>query len=221
MAIYRSSLKTRKGLINAAGELAAEKGFHSVSTRAVAERAAQNIGSIHYHFGSKQKLFEAVVQQVAERWQQSPLEEALAGCDLLTRSGQAQALAIILRRQAELLFDKAAPAWHCRVIYQLMQSPDALQAVFRTAVVVPEREQVEKLLKQIDPDLTEQQIQAHFFVLTAPLLLHADYQKALLRRMGKAAYDDSYLETLLDICTRQTLLALGLPVLADEGLVTL
>ena len=94
MVVYRSSLKTRKGLINAAGELAAEKGFHSVSTRAVAERAQQNIGSIHYHFGSKQKLFEAVVLQVAERWQQSSLEEALAGCDLLTRPGQAHSWAI-------------------------------------------------------------------------------------------------------------------------------
>ena len=59
MATYETSIKTKEALINAAGELAAEKGFASVSTRAIALRADENVGSIHYHFGSKEKLFEA------------------------------------------------------------------------------------------------------------------------------------------------------------------
>ncbi|MCJ7600062.1 MAG: TetR/AcrR family transcriptional regulator, partial [Desulfobulbaceae bacterium] len=59
MATYETSLKTREALINAAGELAAEVGFASVSTRAIAVLAKENAGSIHYHFGSKEKLFEA------------------------------------------------------------------------------------------------------------------------------------------------------------------
>ncbi len=48
---------TRKKLIIAAGKLFAEKGYEGVSTRMIAEEAQVNLGGIHYHFGSKEKLY--------------------------------------------------------------------------------------------------------------------------------------------------------------------
>jgi AcrR family transcriptional regulator len=57
MATYETSLKTREALINAAGELAAEVGFASVSTRAIAVLAKENAGSIHYSLRQQGKTF--------------------------------------------------------------------------------------------------------------------------------------------------------------------
>lgn len=212
MAIYSTSEKTRQALVNAAGELAAELGFASVSTRAIATRAGENIGSIHYHFGGKQKLFEAVVAAVTVRWQNEPLDQVLADCDLTSRAGQAQAVALTLRRMARLLFDRTAPDWHCRVIYQLLQLPNPLQEAFREGVFEPDSRLIEKLLKRIAPGLSDKQVQIHFFVLMSPLILHADYQKALFRRMDITEYDEEYLHDLIDVCIRQALLLYGLPV---------
>lgn len=210
MATYRSSIKTRKSLIKAAGELVSEKGFNGVSTRAIARRARQNIGSIHYHFGSKLKLFEAVVGEVARRWQAVPAEDLLVDCDLTSRQGQAEAIRLIVKRISGLLFDPSSPGWHSRVIYQLAQSPEALKEVFRQAVAIPEQEQVKKVLRSIAPDLSDEQVLIHFYVLVAPLLLHADYQQPLLLRLKKPAYDSAYLKNLVDICIRQALLYFNL-----------
>ena len=63
MTTYSSGDSTKMKIINAAGELAAEVGFTNVTTRAVADRSGENIGSIHYHFGGKDGLFEAVIRE--------------------------------------------------------------------------------------------------------------------------------------------------------------
>lgn len=59
----RQGVETRRQLVKVAERLFAEQGIDGVSIRAV--NAAANLGaaSIHYHFGSKQKLIEAVVDE--------------------------------------------------------------------------------------------------------------------------------------------------------------
>jgi AcrR family transcriptional regulator len=52
-------------IINKAIELFAEKGFEGSSIRDLAARAEVNVAMINYYFGSKEKLFEAMVQQKA------------------------------------------------------------------------------------------------------------------------------------------------------------
>ena len=210
MAEYQTSIKTRQALIRATGELAAERGFNSVSIRAIATRARQNIGSIHYHFGTKQKLFAAVVEEVSQRWRDGRLESAFSSLDLTRRDDQACALATVIRRQADLLFDQSAPEWHCRVLYQLMQSPDALNETFRDAVAEPELRQIEMLIRTIAPHLNEAEVQIHLYVLIAPLLLHADYRKALLRKMGTDTYAREYIDNLVAVCIDQALRQFGL-----------
>lgn len=51
------SSDTKHKLIIAAGKLFSEKGYEGVSTRMIAEEANVNLGGIHYHFGSKEKLY--------------------------------------------------------------------------------------------------------------------------------------------------------------------
>ena len=53
MSEYAISHLTREKLINAAGELAAQHGYRNVSMRAIAARAGENLGSIHYHFRAR------------------------------------------------------------------------------------------------------------------------------------------------------------------------
>ena len=67
----RQGNETRKRLVKIAERLFAEQGVDAVSIRAVNAAAKLGAASIHYHFGSKEKLVEAVIldqgQRVTER----------------------------------------------------------------------------------------------------------------------------------------------------------
>lgn len=58
---------TRDRLIAVAIDLFGSKGFDAASTREIAAVAGTNIGSITYHFGSKEGLQEAAGHAIAER----------------------------------------------------------------------------------------------------------------------------------------------------------
>lgn len=52
---------TRAGLLEAAADQFARKGFHAVSTEAVADAADRTTGALYAHFGSKEGLLFALV----------------------------------------------------------------------------------------------------------------------------------------------------------------
>ena len=54
--------EARQRLLEAAGQLFAEKGFRLAGTREICRKAGTDIAAIHYHFGSKEKLYEAVLR---------------------------------------------------------------------------------------------------------------------------------------------------------------
>jgi len=56
--------QTRSALIEAAEELFANFGFDGVSIRQVNTKAGYAASSSHYHFGSKERLHEAVIQRL-------------------------------------------------------------------------------------------------------------------------------------------------------------
>jgi AcrR family transcriptional regulator len=57
---------TRGRLVQAARRIFAEKGFDAASVREITAAAAANLGAVNYHFGSKQGLYEAVLDAAIE-----------------------------------------------------------------------------------------------------------------------------------------------------------
>jgi len=57
-----SSTDTRERILRAALETFSELGFDGATTRAIATRADVNLGLLQYHFGGKQKLWQAAVE---------------------------------------------------------------------------------------------------------------------------------------------------------------
>ncbi len=78
---------TRARLIRTAGRLFARNGIDAVPVRAITDAAGVNTAAIHYHFGSKQGLVQAIIEDWAAelagrraRW----LDRLDAGADLRT-----------------------------------------------------------------------------------------------------------------------------------------
>ncbi|NET35346.1 MAG: TetR/AcrR family transcriptional regulator [Cyanothece sp. SIO1E1] len=56
---------TKEQIINVAERLFAERGFAGTTLRNVVSEAKVNLAAVHYHFGSKENLFRAVVARFA------------------------------------------------------------------------------------------------------------------------------------------------------------
>jgi TetR/AcrR family transcriptional regulator, regulator of cefoperazone and chloramphenicol sensitivity len=59
-----SSKQTQRRLLEAAGEVFAEYGFHSATTKEITDRAGASLASINYHFGDKAELYAAVIRGI-------------------------------------------------------------------------------------------------------------------------------------------------------------
>ncbi|MGK2925146.1 MAG: TetR/AcrR family transcriptional regulator [Lysobacterales bacterium] len=68
----------REGILDAAEDLFAKRGFAATSIREIADRVDVNAAMVHYYFGSKKKLLRAVMERVLE-----PMAGALANVEAL------------------------------------------------------------------------------------------------------------------------------------------
>ncbi len=216
MSTYSAGESTKKTIVNAAGELAGELGLDNVTTRGVAERAGENIGSIHYHFGGKDGLFEAVAQ------------DAIGACEkkVYTVVGQldesstpeefSRAIRIAVAGEIDDLFRSDRPHWHAQVIYQLLQRDDDLYQLLRRTLLDPSMDCLARLFRLIDPAMSDEDAFVYTCVTKMPVYAHASYMKAMLKRLGMKQYSESYLKRMEDILVRQTQLSLGLPLDGGE-----
>lgn len=58
---------TRASILEAAGRLFAERGYAEATSKAICERAGVNMAAVNYHFGSREGLYLAVLEDVHRR----------------------------------------------------------------------------------------------------------------------------------------------------------
>jgi AcrR family transcriptional regulator len=103
--------ETRNRIVNAAGQSFAQRGYLATTNKLVAAAAGVTQGAVHYHFGSKRGLFEAVCEQyyhmIIDRFQAAVSEPASVE---LVVAATLQASVEILRDQPWLAtFTSTAP----------------------------------------------------------------------------------------------------------------
>ena len=184
MATYETSVKTREALISAAGQLAAQLGFASVSIRAIARHANENVGSIHYHFGSKEKLFEAVVRTVLQIWKENSIGELLNKYDTDSPQGQAEAVRAIVHRNIALLFNREMPDWHCRVIFQVMRTEGPLREIFKNKLIIPSHAAVTELFRKINPAMDDKEAFLRILIMNTPIFFSCRSHGFFIGRSG-------------------------------------
>jgi AcrR family transcriptional regulator len=63
MSLKTAAVETRRRILDAAGEVFAEKGFRDATVREIVARAEANLAAVNYHFRDKEGLYAEVLQR--------------------------------------------------------------------------------------------------------------------------------------------------------------
>lgn len=105
--------RTRQRLIDATRALVADRGEDNVSLRAITEAAEANVAAVSYHFGSKDALVQAAIEQSVAQVLQQQVEG--------------------LRALAHPTLEQIAAAWVGPIVQAVAASPCPDQAFMRVA----------------------------------------------------------------------------------------
>lgn len=127
----RAQAETRQALLEAAGELFAEKGFRLASTREICRKAGTDIAAIHYHFGNKEKLYEAVL-----RYADSLLSDTVPGISDSSHRNREARLRDLVEWVLNQCFAQGQPAWRWRFIeHATVELTPSLEKFFQSRIL--------------------------------------------------------------------------------------
>jgi AcrR family transcriptional regulator len=125
--------ETRMRLLDAAGEIFSCKGFHAATVREITRAAKANVAAIHYHFGSKDRLYLAVLEHAhAEALRRFPPDLGLGAAATAEVRLYAYVRALLLR-----LAEKGRHAWLFRLMAREMADPTPQLAVVVERCLAP------------------------------------------------------------------------------------
>ncbi len=112
---------TRQHLLEAAGEVFAEVGFHSATVREICQRAGANVAAVNYHFRDKDGLYAAVLTESLRL----SLKKYPADMGLPPKATPEQRLHAFARSFLWRIFSTGAESRHGRLMAREMVEPSA------------------------------------------------------------------------------------------------
>jgi AcrR family transcriptional regulator len=138
------NLETDHRLLEAAGEVFAEKGFRDATIREICARADANVAAVNYHFGDKEGLYAAVLKY-ARRCASHPL---------VSDNGEhskppQERLHEFVHNYLLRIFDNGRPAWHARLMAREMLEPTRALDKIVTEQVGPNHARLRGIIREI------------------------------------------------------------------------
>lgn len=107
--------------MEAAGAVFAHQGFRSATVREICGQAGVNIAAVNYHFGDKERLYEAVLEH-AHRY---AVETYPPAGDLGPDASPEERLNVFVRSLLRGMTDKGRPSWHGLLLVREITEPTA------------------------------------------------------------------------------------------------
>jgi AcrR family transcriptional regulator len=195
-------LPTERRLLLAAERLFAERGIDAVSVRAINAAAGANVAAVHYHFGSKEALLEALIhersQEVSER--RGVLLDRLEAGGVVTARGLAEAFAVPVAEMAA----SGGQAWVRFISGMINTRHPALEIV--THGFFDQARRFRALAERLHPDWSQSKALfrlSQSMNLTFRVLGDIPGVQATIAVAEHRIDEDEILEQLLDLLTTQ------------------
>src|SRR5262249_14064971 len=137
---------TRARLLEAAGQVFAEKGFDRATGKEICERAGTNTAAVNYYFGGIEGLYAAVVREAHGRF----VPFAAASAAVARNAGPPAKLEAILELLVRALTGPAGSSWALRVLVREIAAPSPALDVLREKEFLPKT----RILRAIVSELT-------------------------------------------------------------------
>lgn len=195
---------TRERLINAAGEIFAEKGFRSTTVREICDRANANLAAVNYHFGDKFQLYLAAVEEA----HCCPVE--FQNMEWPANFTVQEKLLLFVEAMLTNHLDAQRPEWHNKLMLRELPDPTDACAQLVDAHIRPSANVLWKILHELKPDdMTEEQGWLVGFSIVGQCLFYKINKPIAALLMGREKFDQVTIRELAAHIARFSLAALG------------
>jgi AcrR family transcriptional regulator len=137
--------QTKQQLLEVAGRVFAERGYVYATSKEICERASANIAAVNYHFGGKDGLYAAVLEEAHAR---------LVSVDIVagitqSKAGAADKLRLLLRKIVGEVAKRDPGAWELRVLSRELMAPTPLMDNMMKNQVMPKAKLVTGMIGEI------------------------------------------------------------------------
>ena len=182
---------TSDRLLDAAVELFAQRGFHGTSIRDIAERAGVNVAAGHYHYGSKEGLYLAVLRaQFAEV--RAQLERR--GANRPGRAGRkASRRELVAALEARILamlefLLGPPPSAHGQLILREMCDPTEALPIIVAEFIEPQTRDMEDVVAGLLPGASQETLTQVVFSIIGQVLFYRFTMPVTLRLRHETRY---------------------------------
>lgn len=192
---------TRQKLLESAGVVFAEHGFHQATVRQITDRAGTNLAAVNYHFRDKEELYAAVMRE----------------CFCAAKPGNAidpnlpppARLHAWISRFIGKKFGASTPSWQHQLIAREMREPTPALAAMVEESICPEARELEEIVISLYPGrLTQDQNYLMGFSIVGQIFYYLSYAPLNGRIYPPFAADPPDLETLTEHIYQFSLAAL-------------
>jgi AcrR family transcriptional regulator len=182
-------------LLEAAGEIFAQRGYQRATVRAICERAGANMAAVHYHFGDKHRLYRAVLKdahlRALERF--PPLDPALASAPADRR------LAYFVSQFLRRLLDQSRPDWPGQLVARELVDPTPALDALVGDVIRPQAQLLAGIVRELlGPLSDERQLRFAMFSVISQCVFHHHARAVIGRLFPEQGYEPADLEALAD-----------------------
>lgn len=193
---------TRELILDAAEDLFSKHGFYGVTIREVAREAGVDTALVHYYFGAKRALFDAVFLRRAEVWNNERVEAinryAASAGDAMTLEGLFEAF---LRPPFEWSL-KGGPGWkHYSALVAQTNANPTFGGETMARYYDPAIRRLIELIQRIIPDAREVDLYWAYHMLSGALTLTLG-ETGRLDRLSNGLCRSGDLETAADYMVR-------------------
>ncbi len=139
-----ANLETDHRLLEAAGEVFAEKGFHKATIREICRRADANVAAVNYHFGNKEGLYAAVLKYARRCAARSPAPD-----DGVPESELQEQLREFIHNFLQRIFDTGRPAWLAKLMAREMVEPTRVLDKIVQEQIAPNHARLRRIIRGI------------------------------------------------------------------------
>lgn len=201
---------TKARLLEAAGEEFAAKGFERATIRAISERAGTNVAAVNYHFGDKDRLYEAALLEAHECSKADVDPSVLA-------SPAEERLREFVRGMLSSLLDKdRRGTWHEEMMLRELIQPRAADALIRQSIG-PRFAFLKAALAELFPGADDRRLHALAFSTVGQCLHYKIARPISVRLIGEEALEALDVDYLTDHITSVILASARLKPRAAKG----